>query len=315
MTRKSHRGGLDRAVLTRLSKADPLRVTVRAVVVLSTYAGVTVLALQPAVGWGAFVCSAFLGFVLGGFINAAHDCVHRAHLRSRRGNRIAGALWSTPILLNFTSYRHQHLIHHRFTGVEGDTEPPEIFLTVRAYLHSLSGVPFWPGTVRGILRGWQRRFPAGVSTAERRREAAQDNAGLSVWIVLTAGLTVHAPHAMVVAYWLPLVFSFPAMFLLSLPEHYGLWGVPEVARNTRTVRTNRFLRFFIWNANYHAEHHRYPAVASVHLHRLHLALPEPHPIQQRSYLEFHAGLLRALARGRSDYGRLTAASAPERETT
>lgn len=144
MSAQRHRGGLDKALLARLAKADRLRVTTRVLVVLATYAAVVTFALQPWSGWWALVCSAFLGFVLGGFINAAHDCVHRAHLRSRRGNRIAGALWSTPILLNFTSYRHQHLMTNPFEDTDGAFR----VLVNAEHQHSL-----WP-EFADVPQGW-----------------------------------------------------------------------------------------------------------------------------------------------------------------
>jgi fatty acid desaturase len=50
----------------------------------------------------------------------------------------------------------------------------------------------------------------------------------------------------------------------------------------------------MWNANYHAEHHRYPAVPTLNLHELHKALPEPHPLQEASYTAFHYRLIQHL---------------------
>ncbi|WP_372405356.1 fatty acid desaturase [Streptomyces luteireticuli] len=305
MTGRTHRQGIDKTLLRSLATADRGRVTARTTVLLGGYAVVAALALWADSGWWALLGSVVLGFVLAGFINAAHDCVHGSHLRSKRANRVAGAAWSTPILLNFTIYRHQHLVHHRFTGVEGDTEPEETFTTLRAYLYALSGVPFWPGFPRRIWKTWRNDFPASVGTEDRRRQARQDNTAICAWIVLTAVLTVLFPYPLLIAYWLPLVFSLPAGVFLSLPEHYGLWGVPEISRNTRTVRSNRLVRYVVWNANYHAEHHRYPAVASVNLHKLHRAMPDPHPVQEKSYFRFHAGLFGALSRGDQDYGKLT----------
>ncbi|MGI5336474.1 fatty acid desaturase family protein [Streptomyces sp. CA-181903] len=300
---RPYRQGLDKALLMNLARADRRRVAARTAVLAVVYAATVTVALRPGVGWWALLGSAFLGFVLAGFINAAHDCVHGTHLGSRKANRVAGAAWSTPILLNYTIYRHQHLVHHRYTGVEGDSEPAEHYATLRAYLYNLSGLPFWPGFPRRIVKTWRGDFPASVRTDDRRRDAKRDNWAIFTWIVLMAVLTVLFPFALLIAYWVPLALSLPASVFLSLPEHYGLWGMPEVSRNTRTVRSNRFVRYFMWNANYHAEHHHYPAVSSLNLHRLHRSMPVPHPIQEKSYVRFHAGLVGALRKGRQDYGR------------
>jgi fatty acid desaturase len=228
-----------------------------------------------------------------------HDCVHYAHLRSKVGNRIAGAAWATPLTLNFTIYRHKHLVHHRLTGVEGDTEAPQDFEDAREYLHALSGVQFWPLLAKAIARNSRGRFPQIIDSDERRRDARTDNWAVVGWLALMAVLTVFFPFAVLIAYWLPLFFVMPAAAILSIPEHYGLWGTPDVMRNTRTVVSNAFVRYFLWNGNYHAEHHRFPAVASVNLHRLHKAMP-----QSNSYAGFHWGLARALMKGDKDYGKL-----------
>lgn len=296
--------GPDRALIAELAKADRLRVATRSAVIVLSYAGAVVLALRPGVGWWGLAFSVFLAFVLTGFLNAVHDCVHRAHLRSKRANRIAGALWGTPITVNFTVYRNEHLVHHRFTGVAGDTEAPMDFDDARSYFHALSGISFWPLLLRFIVKNARGKFPGIINSAERRRDARLDNWVVIGWLALMAGLTVFFPFALLVAYWLPLFLVMPAAMVLSIPEHYGLWGTPDVMRNTRTVRSNAVVRYFIWNGNYHAEHHRYPAVSSVNLHRLHKAMPQPHPVQAKSYIRFHYGLVRALVKGDRNYGKL-----------
>jgi fatty acid desaturase len=303
----------DKALVAQLAKADRVQVTVRTAVVLAVYAGVLALALRPGVGWWAVLLSVFLAFVLSGFLNAMHDCVHKGHLRSKLGNRIAGAAWATPLMLNFTIYRHKHLVHHRLTGVAGDTEAPQHFETAREYAHALSGVQFWPLLVRALARNCRGRFPQLIDSAERRRDARIDSWVVVCWLALMAALTVFFPFAVLIGYWLPLFFVMPAAAILSIPEHYGLWGTPDVMRNTRTVVSNGFVRYFLWNGNYHAEHHRFPAVASVNLHRLHKAMPRPHPVQSKSYIDFHWGLARALMKGDRNYGKVPEQSAPPLE--
>lgn len=315
MTEERQNPDPGRELVADLAKASHGKVLTRTAVVVVTYTAAVVLALRPGIGWSPVFFSVFLAFVLTGCLNAAHDCVHRGHLRSKRANRIAGAVWGTPILLNFSIYRLQHLVHHRFTGVEGDPEAPQHFDDVRSYLRSLSGLPFWPALAKSISRNVRGDFPEIVNNDERRRDARIDSWVIAGWLAAIIMLTAFFPFPLLVAYWLPLFLVMPAAMILSMPEHYGLWGTPDVMRNTRTIRSNVIVRFFNWNGNYHAEHHLFPAVASVNLHRLHVAMPKPHPVQEKSYLRFHYGLLRALLKGDTDYGRVPepAADAPVRE--
>ncbi|SDH92820.1 Fatty acid desaturase [Actinokineospora alba] len=294
MTTTEARGGLDKALLSSLAKAVRGRVAAYVVVIVAAFVGG---GMAVALVGGAVVTVAVavvLGFVMSGFINAAHDCVHSSHLRSKRANRIMGAAWCTPLLLNFTNYRYDHLVHHRFTGVPGDTERPKQFHTLRSYLYSLSAIAYWRYNARTIARTWRNEFPASVNKDDRRRDSRADNVAICAWLVLAVVLTWFAPHVLLAVYWLPLLISAVVMRITGLPEHYGLWGVPEIERNTRTVRSNALFRLVLWNGNYHAEHHRYPAVATLNLHRLHKAMPEPHPIQSDSYLGFHIGLVKSL---------------------
>ncbi|AEV81264.1 Omega-3 fatty acid desaturase [Actinoplanes sp. SE50] len=292
------RAGLDRSVLIALAGVVQRRVLLTMTAMAALYAGALTLALrldEPVVTVAATLA---LTMVMSGFIQAAHDCVHGSHLRSRRANRVMGAAWCTPILINFTNYRYQHLVHHRFTGVPGDTEPEKTFTGLGAYLYSMSGITLWRYNVITATRTWQHRFPASVTGhPDRRRASRQDNLVICLWVAVALTLTAIFPYAVLLGYWLPLLASTVVARFTGLTEHYGLWGVPDIERNTRTVRSNPVMRFFMWNANYHAEHHRFPAVPTLNLHRLHRALPEPHPLQAASYTAFHLRLIRHLTPG------------------
>jgi len=102
---------------------------------------------------------------------------------------------------------------------------------------------------------------------------------------------------MAVAYWLPLL-AYPVFaIVLSLPEHYGLSSDHQDWPRARNVTSNQLVRFFQWNANFHADHHRAPGVPAASLAEFHrregAARHEP---TERSYLQFHYRLLRALMR-------------------
>lgn len=273
----------------------------RASVILGGYALAigAVLALPSTAAWwaGASLAPA-AGFVLAGFFNAAHDCVHRTHVCGARGNRIAGVLWSVPVLSNFSLYRRSHLIHHRRTGIAGDTETPHQFAGVADYLRSVSGIGYWRFALGTIARCWRGSFPTHVTSRADRRAANVDNAVLTVWLAVMLAATLAFPRALAIAYWLPLAWSAPWMILLAIPEHHGLHGAAARASNTRSVTSNAVLRFVQWNANFHADHHRFPGVPAVHLARLRRVTgtaPGAHVVP--SYTGFHARLIATLLRG------------------
>jgi fatty acid desaturase len=141
------------------------------------------------------------------------------------------------------------------------------------------------------------RFPACIESDARRSEARWDNLAVCCWLAAAVAMTVAFPRAVLFVYWLPMLFYASAAIVVSLPEHYGLAGLDGVARNTRSIRSNRVVRFVLWNANYHAEHHAFPSIPTVHLHRVHEAAAGAFEHQERSYFGFHLALLRRLLAG------------------
>jgi len=51
---------------------------------------------------------------------------------------------------------------------------------------------------------------------------------------------------------------FQALWLTT--EHTGLPHEGSILARTRTMRTPAFIRWWLWNMNYHAEHHAWPAI-------------------------------------------------------
>jgi fatty acid desaturase len=51
-------------------------------------------------------------------------------------------------------------------------------------------------------------------------------------------------------------------------EHTGCPFEGTVIERTRTLQSNRLLRFFLWNMNYHSEHHGWPGVPWYRLQQL-----------------------------------------------
>lgn len=272
-------------------------VVARAAAILLAYGVLVWMALVAWPAWWIAVSVLGCAFILSGFLNAAHDCVHNTHLGRRPFNRIAGAVWCTPILINFTIYKRQHLVHHCFTGVEGDSEGHASFASPSAYLAEHTGWSFWRGIASRIVKTSRREYPPSINRPCDIAQARIDNAVVCGWLIAMGLLTLFFPRFVTVAYWLPLL-AYPAFAVLfSLPEHYGLAGDHHSWPRARNVISNPVVRFFQWNANFHAHHHRAPQIPAA-------ALAEAHACEgdvcgeptERSYLQFHFRVLRELMR-------------------
>jgi fatty acid desaturase len=289
--------GAERAALFRRPRWKTVAQTIANVLV---YAVAGLLVTTEELGPLRFVIWPFMGFVLAGNLAAAHDCFHNSHLDSKLANRIAGALWCVFVLTNFSALKHAHMVHHRYTRAEGDSEAPFVVPTVAAYVRflSLSPLALPRAAYRSvrILGGWMR--PPHLGTDSAYRNARFDAAGILTWLAVAGTLTAIAPSVMVFVYWVPLVFFPPMAIAVAMPEHHRCAQGPDVFASTRTTKSNWLARMLIWNSNYHVEHHLYPGVPSCNLPSLHRALNGRLENCSGGYLGFHLGLLRDLARSR-----------------
>jgi fatty acid desaturase len=258
-------------------------------VILTAYAALALLSVMLFPHPAALLPILGCAFILSGCINAGHDCVHSTHLRIRRWDRVAGSVWCVPILVNFTIYHRQHLLHHRFPGVACDTEHHSHFTTLTQYLIAQSGLGFWKSILRRLILSWRGDFPASINSAARVRAARADNLLIALWLMIAAAATAWRPLEMLAAYWLP-VALYPAFVLFfGLPEHFALQDEAVPWPRARNVRSNALVRFFQWNANYHALHHRSPGLPA-HAFAAHLIPAGGADPLERSYLAFHLRL-------------------------
>lgn len=239
------------------------------------------LILGAGLGWGhaalpwalRLPALLLLGWGLAFAFCAMHECGHRTAFASRRVNDTV-AWWAGVLsFYNADFYRRYHQWHHRHTqqlGLDPELEsvPPD---TRRAYLLSLSGLPWWIDKLRGHARGLVGDFAgrpyippeaAPAVCASLRRQ-------LAVYAVLAA-LSLPGWNGALFWFWLlPLAVGQPLLRFVLLAEHGGCGTASDALRNTRTTLTLVPLRWLMWNMAFHTEHHLF---ASIPFH----ALPAAH---------------------------------------
>jgi fatty acid desaturase len=230
--------------------------------------------------------------ILAGFLGAAHDCAHGTFAKSPAMNRVAGTLWASLGLFNFTLFKYYHREHHRYTTLPGDTEPGGRFSSVWEYLTAPKTIlfffmSFW----RMSFQSLKGQFPYFVRTPRARRDVVLDTFVQATWWVAVVAATIARPHDLVVAYWAPVPVYMFIVFFTALPEHYGCEEGSNGWRNTRTIISNPIFRFFFWNGNFHADHHLYPGVPPRNLPKLHSFIGAKLMFVEASYLRFHVALL------------------------
>ena len=124
-----------------------------------------------------------------------------------------------------------------------------------------------------------------------------------------AGYVAVGVSALALTSWWPLYFWIGpylcmrwTYWLEGFGEHTGLSHAPNTLLNTRTLKTNAFMRWLNWNMTYHTVHHTYPNVPFHRLPELHEAVEEQvgFELPGEPYFKLHWRHLKALLGGRTE---------------
>jgi fatty acid desaturase len=229
---------------------------------------------------------------------ALHEATHGNLYRSDRANHIAGVLWALPFFAVFATYRAFHLEHHAHTGDTNDPEPRGAFSSAKQQLIAMPiiGTAFAMGLAFTTIRVLSGHPPRWVRTARQRKAIRRGALVVAAALVAALWVGLQAPFLVLSAWLVPLALAHVGLALPSLPEHYGLPGGHDATITSCSITSCRAGRWLLWNNNFHAEHHLYPAVP---WHRL----PElagylgPRVHHRRSgYLRYYSELYGSLRR-------------------
>ncbi len=94
---------------------------------------------------------------------------------------------------------------------------------------------------------------------------------LAVYVVILATLGTTVEGAKDLLFWwiVPCIIGYGPINYVRNSEHTDCDLTNDSMLNTRTVESNRFVRWLLWETNFHAEHHAYPAVPFFNLPVLH----------------------------------------------
>ncbi|MGJ8546611.1 MAG: fatty acid desaturase [Sulfitobacter sp.] len=221
------------------------------------------------------------GIALAFLFTLQHETTHKTPFENEKLNEWVGWFCGVLIFQPFLWFRYFHLMHHRFTNIEG--KDPELAGLPKpndwpSFFWHLSCLRYWRDKAALL---WQLAFgqisadylPERI-TPRLKREAR----GMVAIYAAAALITLAAGPVLLWVWVVPLIFGFPALRLYLLAEHGRCPKVADMFLNTRTTFTNSTLRFLAWNMPYHIEHHVFPQVP---FHRL----PQFH-----SHIRAHLGV-------------------------
>lgn len=255
----------DRAV----SQPLPLRSAGHLVAEWSLYAALAVVAhLVP---WFVAVpCWVVMAWCMLGNGAVAHETVHRHLFRSRRANRVVGAVAAAPVGLVWSVYRQYHLGHHKYTVTDDDPEGAVYRFTSRwVYLAiPVGGLLFVIQMVWWGVRIAVGRPPVWVQSRHSRVEAGVDTVLVVGFFAAMAVLGARDLDLLVDVWLAPWLITLMVLFPMALvPEHYGapVDDADDALLNSRTIVSNRFVTWLYWANNYHTTHHLAPSLVPQHI--------------------------------------------------
>jgi fatty acid desaturase len=242
-----------------------------------------------------------LGLAYAHAVELQHQCLHNTAYRSRFWGRVVGVLLGLPSLVSFSDYQNSHLKHHRLLGTPEDKE---FFNYAYQKLNSFPALITHLWMVRhyrdvmgyigkSALGKLVRKDQATVKMAKKIRFEYQL---MAVFLATMAFVTIFFDTTLFLKLWLiPLLVAVPTHALIELPEHIGCNTTrPDVLVNTRTIKTNKLLVWFVNGNNYHVEHHWLPAVPNDKFPELHALVSSRITYADISYRSFYAQFLRNL---------------------
>ena len=235
-----------------------------------------------------------------------HECDHFTAFRSRWLNVWVGRICGFMTFFPNDYHRWSHYTHHRHTQ-DWDRDPEllarEHLDTPWRYLWALSGVPNIIG--RGALlwnhsRGHVDEWYATDTQRAVMVRSARWHVGLYALIIASsAWMQSWWPLYLWFGPWAAMRWSY---WMQGLIEHGGLSHEPLTLINTRTFRTNWFMRWVNWNMTYHTLHHTFPAVPFYRLPALQKEVEASfgHELPTTSYLQAHRQHLNMLFAGANE---------------
>jgi fatty acid desaturase len=261
--------------------------------------GLTGWALHASLGAGWVVLTfivhgAFLNYLYAG----EHEFSHSTVFRSPGLNEFFGRLIGLIVLHPRDLDQIQHFAHHRHT--QKWREDGELYrqpYTLRSWLMAVTGL--WlvrrvpPSIVRNAFGKVEIPYVRGKNEQRVIREA---RVTLAIYVaIIVASIALRSWAALL--YWFaPLVLTKWTHQIQNLIEHNGMPHTGGIFENTRSTRTNAFMRWLCWNMQYHTAHHAYPAVPFYRLKQLHHAAFTANGLKPATmtYLGFQKAMIKAL---------------------
>ena len=250
------------------------------------------------IGWVWFCCFILQGFILQLLGFCSHDLFTHRQVGGPWIARLCSVVCLTPLAMPATAVKKTHLEHHRYFGVEGDSEEYKsdldrrwvklIFLTFPGILLVTSRKFSRQPTTKYAYMGKARYYDSEIV-----KKISFEQQIIIAFFVCLLGLAFIWPGYLLLGYFLPLLFAFPlASTLRTLLEHADIQPHNPFNKSThyKTGPITRLL--FFWDSgDCHTVHHFFPAIP---FYRINAALKLMNPIFSEQGVIVHKSIAKII---------------------
>ena len=224
-----------------------------------------------------------------GYAGIGHEALHDRVFSHRPLNAVLYTFCSALTWNNGAMFRKAHLLHHRETFSERDTEALSEqnwrVADVIAYLFIDFRLMF--RRLFYALVNAAGYYPNLTPLEPDYKKAAQKNIVFNSLFYSVLGAMTGDLLVTTLLFSAPFTASLLNKVLAKAQHHHlGEFREEGPLSHSRTLRLPRWLTFLYANMNFHAEHHLFPAVPYYNLPRLHAALVEQNHIVSVSLRDF-----------------------------
>jgi fatty acid desaturase len=242
------------------------------------------------------------GFLLGILLNflyaAQHELSHSTVFSTRKVNEIFGRVIGFLMIFPRDYDQVMHFAHHTHTqNWEKDGELVREPYTLRSYLLWMSGITYWRNRFFGVIRRARGIIIEPYIRAEEEAKVIQESRIHLILYVIIVLASIVAQNWVVLSFWiLPMIATKPIHQLQNTIEHLGLSHNDDILENTRSTKTNAFMRWLCWQMPYHTAHHVFPSVPFWKLHKLNTKIEaQAGSVHRMGWIEFQVEVIKCLA--------------------
>lgn len=240
------------------------------------------------------------GLMFSHLIELQHECLHGHSFNSPALNRLFGVMCGVFMMVSPSHYRYDHLRHHAYLGTDENLEHFNYRFqnldTKLGFARALFDLSRYKQVFSIFWFTLTNQSITGVHKPQYEIKIKQENC---LFFALLAGSVIYSVAVgswfFALVWWIPAVVVSEAVhFLIEMPEHFGLntQDNPNVLTNTRSIKTNRLVHWFVNGNDMHTAHHYHHAVPMCNIRELHKLIENKIDVYEKSYIDFYKAVLR-----------------------